>query len=89
MSNRTAGILAFAITALAYVVLTVKGEDTAGLLALATPVIGALLVVARVDARSDSQDQVLTQISHQTNGVLTDRINKAVEDRLTQRLGKE
>lgn len=82
-----AGIIAFAVTVAAYVVLTIRGVETAGLLALATPVIGALLVVSRVDARSDAQDQALTTITHQTNGVLSKRIADVVESRLSARFG--
>ncbi|MFD8943349.1 hypothetical protein ACFV00_15290 [Streptomyces californicus] len=85
--NLVAGILAFAVTVAAYVVLTVKGQETGGLLALATPVIGALLIVSRVDARSDAQDQALTQITRQTNGVLTQRITDGVDAALTKRFG--
>jgi len=85
--NRVVGIIAFVAAVAAFVVLSVKGLDTTGLLAFVTPVIGALLIVGRLDSRSDAQDQALTQITKQTNGVLTGRIEEAVVAALDKRFG--
>ena len=87
MKTTTAGLIAFALAIAGFVVLTVRGEDTAAYLGLVTPVIGALLVVSRVDSRSDAQDQALTTITRQTNGVLTGRIADVVEEWLSARFG--
>ncbi|MFK0150410.1 hypothetical protein ACIQUZ_35565 [Streptomyces griseus] len=82
-----AGIIAFVCSVAAFVLLTLKGQETTGLLTFVTPVIGALLVVTRLDSRSDAQDQALTQITRQTNGVLTQRITDGVDAALTKRFG--
>ncbi|MFJ8188088.1 hypothetical protein [Streptomyces sp. NPDC096105] len=86
-STLVVGLVAFVASVVAYVFLTVKGQETTGLLTFVTPVIGALLVVSRVDARSDAQDQALTQITHQTNGVLSKRIADVVGAELDARFG--
>lgn len=87
MKDKVIGIIAFTVSVAAYVVLAVKGLDTTGLIAFVTPVIGALLIVARLDSRSDAQDQALTQITHQTNGVLSSRISESVATELDKRFG--
>ncbi|MBT2400636.1 hypothetical protein [Streptomyces sp. ISL-100] len=86
-STLVAGLIAFVCSVAAYVVLTARGLETTGLLAFVTPVIGALLVVSRLDSRSDAQDQALTQITRQTNGVLTSRIADVVGKELDKRFG--
>ena len=70
-----------------FVALTLKGADTNGFVALVAPILGAVFVIQHLDHRSDKQDEVLgeqnealAQITHQTNGVLTQRINDAVAD---------
>lgn len=70
-----------------FVVLTLKGADTTAFIGLVTPILGAVFIINHLDARSDKQDEKLAQqdealatITHQTNGVLTERINTAVSD---------
>jgi hypothetical protein len=62
-----------------FVVLMLKHQDTAAYIGVVTPILTAVFVIQHVDTRSDRQDQALQQITHQTNGVLTERINTAVE----------
>lgn len=71
----------------AFVVLTLKGADTGAYIGLVTPIMGAVFIINHLDARSDKQDETLTkqdealrQITHQTNGVLTERIEQAVRN---------
>jgi len=74
-----------------FVVLTLRGSETSGFVALVAPILGAVFIINHVDRRSDQQDEALQQITHQTNGVLTERINTAVADgvknALTEREG--
>jgi membrane protein implicated in regulation of membrane protease activity len=72
-----------------FVVLTLKGSDTSGFVALVAPILAAVFVIQHLDVRSDKQDEKLAQqdealakITHQTNGVLTERIEKAVNNAL-------
>lgn len=69
----------FVITIAAYVVLEVRGRDTSGLIALVTPVLASLYVVARVERRTDAQDSALSRIEAQTNGVLDERIREGTK----------
>lgn len=68
-----------------FVVLSVRGTDTSAYVAFAAPVLGAVFVTAQLNQRSDAQDEQLAKISHQTNGVLTERIRSAVGDALAER----
>jgi hypothetical protein len=75
-----------------FVVLTLKGSDTTAYVTLVMPILGAVFVIQHLDARSDKQDEKLAQqdealakITHQTNGVLTERIEKAVNNALNAR----
>lgn len=68
-----------------FVVLSVRGQDTGTFVAFVGPVLAAVFVSAHVTSRSDAQDAVLAKISHQTNGVLTERIRAAVADALGER----
>lgn len=72
-----------------FVFLTVRGVDTTAYLSLTAPILGAVFVASRLDQRSDAQDEKLAQISHQTNGVLTERIQKAVAKALDERDGRD
>jgi uncharacterized protein YacL len=67
-----------------FVVLTLKGSDTSAFVALVAPILGAVFVINHLDHRSDKQDEALDKITHQTNGVLTERINTAVEQAVTK-----
>lgn len=66
-----------------FVALTLKGQDVGTYIAVVTPILTAVFVINHVDNRSDSQDRALAQITHQTNGVLTERINTAVTAAVT------
>lgn len=68
-----------------FVLLTVRGQDTSTYLVMVTPILGAVFLSAKLDQRTDAQDAVLAKISHQTNGVLTERIQKAVHAALDAR----
>jgi len=68
-----------------FVVLTLKGSDTSGFVGLVAPILGAVFVINHLDHRSDKQDEALEQITHQTNGVLTERIQEAVTAALAAR----
>lgn len=68
-----------------FVLLTVRGQDTGTYVTLCTPVLAAVFLAARLDQRTDAQDAVLAKISHQTNGVLTERIQTAVHAALDAR----
>lgn len=79
-----------------FTVLTLRGSDTSGFVALVAPILAAVFVIQHLDHRSDKQDQVLekqdealAQITHQTNGVLTERIEQAVNNALTGRSSGE
>jgi len=75
-----------------FVVLTLKGSDTSGFVALVAPILGAVFVINHLDLRSDKQDEKLAQqdealakITHQTNGVLDQRIKDGVKAALSER----
>ncbi|MFJ2176393.1 hypothetical protein ACIOHE_26320 [Streptomyces sp. NPDC087851] len=69
-------------------VLTVLGKPTGTYIALVTPILAAMYLDGRTEAqnqRLEEQTQQLTQITHQTNGVLTQRIKDAVQEALDER----
>ncbi|GGZ64902.1 hypothetical protein GCM10010387_67480 [Streptomyces inusitatus] len=68
-----------------FVALTLKGEDTTSYVSFAGPILAAVFITSRMDQRTDAQDEVLAKISHQTNGVLTQRISEAVNTALDER----
>lgn len=72
-----------------FVALTLKGADTTAYIGVVTPILAAVFVINHVSARSDAQDQALQQITHQTNGVLTQRIQDAVKAALAEREGSD
>lgn len=71
-------VAALAVIVAGFVVLALKGLDTGAFLGLVGPVVSGLFVVGQVNARSDAQDQALTTITRQTNGVLDQRIRDGV-----------
>lgn len=71
-----------------FVVLTLRGSDTSGFVALVAPILGAVFVIQHLDHRSDKQDEKLDTITHQTNGVLSERIKTAVQEALEGRQGQ-
>ncbi|MEV7814266.1 hypothetical protein AB0P05_26605 [Streptomyces flaveolus] len=72
-----------------FVVLTLKGSDTTGFVALVAPILGAVFVINHLDHRSDRQDQALERITHQTNGVLDEKIKNGVKAALAEREGTD
>jgi hypothetical protein len=74
-----------AVVVAGFVVLALKGLDTGAFLGLVGPIISGLYVAGKVDARSDVQDQALTTITRQTNGVLDARIREGVAAALAAR----
>lgn len=80
------GIAALVIAG--FVALTLKGQDTSAYIGVVTPILTAVFVINHLDLRSDKQDEALQKITHQTNGVLTERIQTAVEDAVTKALAQ-
>jgi membrane protein implicated in regulation of membrane protease activity len=72
-----------------FIVLTLKGSDTVGYVALVMPILGAVFVINHLDHRSDRQDEALQQITRQTNGVLDQRIKEGVKAALAEREGTD
>ncbi|MEU3522320.1 hypothetical protein AB0E62_00330 [Streptomyces sp. NPDC038707] len=72
-----------------FVVLTLKGSDTGGFVALVAPILGAVFVIQHLDHRSDRQDEKLDRITHQTNGVLDEKIKNGVKAALAEREGTD
>lgn len=87
MSDKLLQLGIFALLAAGLVVLTLKDKGTTEYVSLLGPLAAGLLVVQRVEKRSDHQDEVLTEIHHNTNGVLTKKIEDAVTRALNKREG--
>lgn len=65
------------------VLLTLFGKPTGSYIALITPILAAVYLDVRTEKQNEvlgQQDEKLDQISHQTNGILTQRINDAVAE---------
>lgn len=71
----------FAISVAGYVALSVWGQATAENVALVGPVLGAAFLMSKLG----QQDQVLSEIHENTNGVLTKRIEDGVKAALDER----
>lgn len=71
------------------ILLTLFDKPTGSYIALITPILAAMYL----DGRTEKQNEKLDQITHQTNGVLTQRINDAVaegvKNALTDREGTD
>lgn len=87
MKNQVVQVIVFVTSLAGYVALALQGKATAEYVTLVGPVIAALFVVSHLDRRSDRQDQVLSEIHEQTNGVLTKRIEEAVTAALAKSEG--
>lgn len=85
MTNKVTQLGVLFACVLGFVVLSVRGEDTTSFVTFVGPVFAGVFVTAHVSSRSDAQDAVLAKISHQTNGVLTERIQTAVANALDER----
>lgn len=66
----------------AYVVLSLSGVDTSGLINLVLTLAGVGTVGVHQAVRLDAQDTTLRKIDRQTNGILTARIKAAVAEAL-------
>jgi hypothetical protein len=81
MSTRALQLGALAMIIGGFVVLTLEGKDVSAFIGLVTPVLTTVFVVNHLH----SQDRVLTRISENTNGVLTQKIEDAVSRALAAR----
>lgn len=83
MNDKLMQVLVFAICVAGYVPLALKGAATAEYVTLIGPVLAVVILHGRLgkqDEALDEHSQKLDQITHQTNGVLTERINTAVAE---------
>lgn len=81
MADKMVQLGVFALVVAGFVVLTIKGAETAEYVGLVTPVLAAVFVVNHLSR----QDQTINEIHHNTNGVLTQRIKDAVQAALDER----
>lgn len=86
-----AGVIAFVAILAAYVVLSMTGHasDAAGIVGIVATLLGLLGLGAHTTNRLTKQDEQLgrqseqlSTISHQTNGVLTERIERGADTAL-------
>lgn len=83
MSDKLMQVLIFAICVAGYVPLAILGTPTAEFVTLIGPVLAVVILQGRLgkqDEVLDEHDKKLDKITHQTNGVLTERINTAVAE---------
>lgn len=83
MSDKLMQVLIFAMCLAGYVPLAILGTPTAEYVTLIGPVLAVVILQGRLgkqDEVLDEHDKKLDQITHQTNGVLTERINTAVAE---------
>lgn len=79
-------VVAFVAVLAAYVVLAATGHGTeaAGVAGIVTTLLGLVGLGAHQSSRLSEQDEQLTTISHQTNGVLTKRIQDGADTAMRQ-----
>lgn len=85
MSDKLMQVLVFAISMVGYVILAIKGAATAEYVTL----VGPVLAVVILQGRLGKQDEVLSEIHENTNGVLTRRMEEAVHRVLDERDSQE
>lgn len=78
-----AGVVVFLSTIGAYVYMETHGYGTAQLLALAGPVIAALLITKHVTTLTRKQNEQIETVVQQTNGQLDARIREQVRAAIT------
>lgn len=69
------------------ILLTLFGKPVGSYIALVTPLLAAMYLDGRTEKQNETleqQDVKLDRISHQTNGILTERIKTAVAEALEQ-----
>ncbi|MFF6988346.1 hypothetical protein [Streptomyces sp. NPDC010273] len=74
---------ALAVIVVGVILLLLFDKPTGSFIALVTPILAAMYLDGRTEAQNETlqaQDQKLDQISEQTNGILTKRINDAVAE---------
>lgn len=74
------------------ILLTLFERPTGSYIALVTPLLAAMYLDARTEKQNETletQNKKLDTITHQTNGVLTQRIKDAVGEALTEREGSD
>ncbi len=76
MNDKLMQVVVFLGSLAGYVPLAMADKSTAEYVALVGPVLAAVILKSHLG----QQDQKLDQITHQTNGVLTERINTAVAE---------
>ena len=74
-ANRALQLGVFALVIAGFVLITLKGKDVSAFVGLVSPILSALFIVNHLT----NQDQVLSKINEQTNGVLTQKIKDAVQ----------
>lgn len=83
MNDKLMQVLIFAICVAGYVPLAILGTPTAEFVTLIGPVLAVVILGGRLGKQDEvlqEQDKKLDTITHQTNGVLTQRINDAVTE---------
>lgn len=83
MNDKLMQVLVFAICVAGYVPLAMMGKATAEYVTL----IGPVLAVVILKTHLGQQDETLTKIQEQTNGVLDRRIKDGVKAALAEREG--
>ncbi|CAL9368502.1 hypothetical protein [Streptomyces sp. enrichment culture] len=83
MNDKLMQVLVFAICVAGYVPLAMTGKATAEYVTL----IGPVLAVVILKTHLGQQDETLTKIQEQTNGVLDRRIKDGVKAALAEREG--
>lgn len=83
MDSKLLQLGVFAVSVAGYVVLAIFGEATAEYVALVGPVLGAAFLMTHLGR----QERVLNEIHENTNGVLDQRIERAVRRALEGRPG--
>lgn len=78
-----AAVLAMALGA--YVALALAEKPTGELVTMIGPILAALFIVRRVDARTDEQNRAINRVEKQTNGQLDQRIKDNVRAVLEER----
>lgn len=74
------GGLMFVTSLAAIVALALAGQDTATLERIVSPLLGSVITVGVLGLVSHAQDQKLTRIEKQTNGILDERIERKTLD---------
>lgn len=83
MNDKLMQVLVFTVCVAGYVPLAILDKATAEYVTLIGPVLAVVILKTHLghqDEQLTEQDAKLDKITHQTNGVLTERINTAVAE---------